>query len=128
MNRDELLVLRKTLSGLLDKGFIRASNSPAAAPVLFVKKPGGGLRFCTDYRALKRITRKDRYPLALVNETLDHIGQAKYLTKLDVIAAFHQICIAEGEEWKTAELAMDCTSGWLHHLVSQMHLLPSNDS
>ncbi|KAI0992479.1 hypothetical protein K3495_g15706, partial [Podosphaera aphanis] len=43
MSRDELLVLRKTLTELLDKGFIRVSNSPAAAPVLFVKKPGGGL-------------------------------------------------------------------------------------
>lgn len=45
MSRDELLVLRKTLNELLDKGFIRVSNSPAAAPVLFVRKPGGGLRF-----------------------------------------------------------------------------------
>ncbi|KAI0994838.1 hypothetical protein K3495_g13345 [Podosphaera aphanis] len=39
MSREELLVLRKTLTELLDKGFIRVSNSPAAAPVLFVKKP-----------------------------------------------------------------------------------------
>lgn len=66
MSRDELLVLRKTLNELLDKGFIRVSNSPAAAPVLFVKKPGGGLRFCCDYHALNRITRKDRYPLPLI--------------------------------------------------------------
>jgi hypothetical protein len=52
MSRDELLVLRKTLTDLLDKGFIRVSSSPAAAPVLFVKKPRGGLRFCVDYRGL----------------------------------------------------------------------------
>ena len=38
MTRDELLVLRKTLNELLNKGFIRASNSLAGAPVLFVKK------------------------------------------------------------------------------------------
>jgi hypothetical protein len=52
MSREELL--RKTLTELLDKQFIRVSNSPAAAPVLFVRKPGGGLRFCVDYRGLKR--------------------------------------------------------------------------
>ena len=46
MLREELLLLRKTLNGLLAKGFIRVSASPAAAPILFVKKPGGGLRFC----------------------------------------------------------------------------------
>jgi hypothetical protein len=49
MGQEELLVLRKTLTELLDKDFIRASNSPAAAPVLIVKKPGGGIRFCVDY-------------------------------------------------------------------------------
>ena len=49
MSRGELLILQKTLNDLLDKGFIHVSNSPAAAPVLFMKKPGGGLRFCCDY-------------------------------------------------------------------------------
>ena len=102
MSRDELLVLRKTLNELLDKGFIRVSNSPAAAPVLFVKKPGGGLRFCCDYRALNRITRKDRYPLPLIQETFNRISKARWFTKLDVIAAFHKIRVVEGDEWLTA--------------------------
>jgi hypothetical protein len=102
MSRDELLVLRKTLTEYLDKGFIRVSSSPASAPVLFVRKPSGGLRFCVDYRGLNKITRKDRYPLPLIYETLRNIGQAKWYTKLDVIAAFHKIRIAEGQEWMTA--------------------------
>lgn len=102
MSRDELLVLRKTLTELLDKGFIRVSSSSAAAPVLFVRKPGGGLRFCVDYRGLNRITKKDRYPLPLIYETLRNIGRAKWYTKLDVVAAFHKIRIAEGDEWMTA--------------------------
>ena len=102
MSREELMVLRKTLNDLLDKGFIRVSNSPAAAPVLFVKKPGGGLRFCVDYRALNNITRKDRYPLPLINETLERIGRATWFTKLDVISAFQKIRMAEGLEWMTA--------------------------
>ncbi|KAG0160840.1 hypothetical protein PDIDSM_8371 [Penicillium digitatum] len=42
-----------------DPRFIRPSSSPAASPVLFVKKPGGGLRFCVDYRAPNAITVKD---------------------------------------------------------------------
>lgn len=102
MSKDELLVLRKTLTDHLDKGFIRVSHSAAAAPVLFVRKPGGGLRFCVDYRALNAITKKDRYPLPLIHETLRTIGQAQWFTKLDVSAAFHKIRIAKGDEWKTA--------------------------
>ena len=102
MSREELLVLRTTLTKLLNKGFIRVSHSPAAAPVLFVRKPGGGLRFCVDYRGLNQVTRKDRYPLPLVYETLRNIGKAKWFSKLDVVAAFHKIRIAEGDEWMTA--------------------------
>jgi hypothetical protein len=70
-------VLRKTLTKLLDKDFIRASNSPAAAPVLIVKKLGGGIRFCVDYRGLNNITRKDRYLLPLFTETLRNVVKAK---------------------------------------------------
>jgi hypothetical protein len=102
MSREELLVLKKTLRSLLDQGFIRASSSEAAAPVLFVKKPGGGLRFCCDYRALNAITRKDRYPLLLISETLRSLSAAKWFTKLDVVAAFHKVRIAPGHENRTA--------------------------
>ena len=102
MSQNELLVLCNTLNGLLDKGFICVSQSSAAAPVLFVKKPGGGLRFCVDYCGLNKITRKDHYPLPLIQETLNSISKAKFFTKLDVIAAFHKIRVEEGDEWKTA--------------------------
>jgi hypothetical protein len=102
MGQEELLVLRKTLTELLNKDLIQASNSPAAAPVLMVKKPGGGIRFCVDYQGLNNITRKNRYPLPPFTETLRNVAKAKWFTKLDVIAAFHKICVAQGEEWKTA--------------------------
>ena len=95
MTRDELLVLRKTLNELLDKGFIRVSSSPVRAPVLFVKKEGG-LRFCVDYRGLNDITKKDRYPLPLIKETLNGISKVKYFTKLDITAVFYKIRIAKG--------------------------------
>ena len=102
MSKDQLLVLCKTLTELLDNGFIRVSNSPAAAPVIFVKKPGGGLRFCVDYRRLNEISRKDSYPIPCIDETLRTIAAAKYISKVDVISAFHQIRIKDGDEWKTA--------------------------
>jgi len=70
MSRDELLILRKTLIDLLDKGFIRVSNSLITALVLFIKKPKRGLRFYIDYRGLNRVIKKDRYSLPLIYETL----------------------------------------------------------
>lgn len=102
MSYNELLVLRKELTSLLDKEFIKYSKSPAAAPVLFAKKPGGGPRFCVNYRGINAITKKDRYPLPLIKETFNVLNTAKWLTKLDVSAAFHRIRMSNGEEWKTA--------------------------
>ena len=102
MSREELQVLRKELDENLERGFIRASTSPAASPVLFVRKPGGGLRFCVDYRGLNAITVKNRYPIPLIRETLDRLCRARYYTKLDIIAAFNRLRIAKGDEWKTA--------------------------
>lgn len=82
MSREELLVLRKTLTELLGKGWIRPSSSPAASPVLFARKPNGGLRFCVDYRGLNAITLPDRYPLPLFKETLRQLSKARWFTKL----------------------------------------------
>ena len=92
---DKLLILRKTLNELLDKGFIRVSNSLVGAPVLFVKKEGG-LRFYMDYRGLNDITRKDRYSLPLIKETLSGISKVRYFIKLDITAVFYKIRIAKG--------------------------------
>jgi hypothetical protein len=102
MSQEELLVLRATLADLLDKGWIRASSSSASSPVLFARKPGGGLRFCVDYRGLNAITSKDRYPLPLIRETLRQLAKARCYTKLDVRAAFHRMRMTEGDQWKTA--------------------------
>ena len=77
MSREMLLVLRKILSELLTKGFIRVSSSPAAALILFVRKPGGGLRFCVDYRALNAMIKKNRYSLSLIKKTLTQVVQAR---------------------------------------------------
>jgi hypothetical protein len=49
MSQDKLKALKEWLEENLRKGFVRLSLSPAASPVLFVKKPGRGLRFCVDY-------------------------------------------------------------------------------
>ena len=102
MSKDQLLVLRKTLTELLDNDFIRVSNSPAVAPIIFVKKPGGGLRFCVDYRRLNEISRKGSYPIPRIDETLRTIAPAKYISKVDVISAFHRIRVKDGDEWKMA--------------------------
>ncbi|RVW59633.1 Transposon Ty3-G Gag-Pol polyprotein [Vitis vinifera] len=62
----ELEELRKQLKELLDAGFIQPSKAPYGAPVLFQKKHDGSLRMCIDYRALNKVTVKNKYPIPLI--------------------------------------------------------------
>lgn len=98
MTTEELEEVKRYLLDNLNKGFIEPSQSPFAAPVLFVKKANGSLRFCIDFRKLNELTRKDRYPLPLIDEMLARISKAKIFTKLDIRQAFHRIRIHPDSE------------------------------
>ena len=98
MSAGELEVLKNFLNNNLAKGFIRLSKSSAASPVLFTRKPGGGLRLYVDYRVLNAITIKNRYLIPLIQETLARICRTKYFTKLNIIAVFNKIRMVPGEE------------------------------
>jgi len=102
LSKLELQALRQWIDENLSKGFIRASSSPASAPILFVKKKDGSLRLCVDYRGLNEGTIKNRYPLSLIRETLIQLSKARYYTTLDVRGAYNLLRMAEGEEWKIA--------------------------
>jgi hypothetical protein len=98
----ELETVRKYIEENLRKGFIRHSQSPCSAPIVFAKKPDGTLRLCVDYRGLNKITIKNRYPLPLIGELMERISKAKYFTKFDVRDGYNRLRVAPGEEWKTA--------------------------
>ncbi|KAL2104482.1 hypothetical protein VUR80DRAFT_423 [Thermomyces stellatus] len=102
LSQKELQTLREYIEENLRLGRIRHSTSSAASPILFVPKKDGGLRLCVDYRALNKITLKNRYPLPLITEILDRTQGSYYFSKIDIKDAYYRIRIAEGDEWKTA--------------------------
>lgn len=91
MSAEPLGKVKEYLDKMLTQGFIVPSQAPYASPVLFVEKPGGGLRFCVDYQKLNSLTKKNRYPLPLINETLAKADQSKWFTKLDIVAASNNL-------------------------------------
>ena len=80
----ELLAIKKYLIENLYKGFIVPTEALFASPVLMAKKPGGGLRFCVNFRRLNSITQKDRYPIPLINELMERVNGARVFTKIDI--------------------------------------------
>src|ERR1700676_1220663 len=73
MSQTEMDELKKQLSELMEKGYIQESKSPYGAPVLFVKKKDGTMRMCIDYRALNKITIKNKYPLPRIDKLLENL-------------------------------------------------------
>jgi hypothetical protein len=71
-------------------------------PILFIKKKDSLLQLAVDYWGLKHITKKDRYPLPLITDLLDHLCSACIFTKIDLCGTYNLICIVEDNEWKTA--------------------------
>lgn len=99
----ELDELQRQLKDLLDKGFIQPSSSPWGAPVLFVRKKGGALRMCIDYRMINSLcTKRLNTPLPRIDECLERLSGAKYFSQLDLTSGYHQIRIREEDVPKTA--------------------------
>jgi len=94
--------LKEFINKNLTNGFIHSTSSPHGALVLFVKKKDGSLRLCVDFCELNKITKKDQYPLSLISDLLDSPHKARIYTKIDLQHVYHLVCIAEGDEWKTA--------------------------
>ena len=87
----ELGVLKDYLDKNLHSGFIAHSKSPTGALILFIKKKDSSLRLCVDYCGLNAVTIKDKYPIPLISEILDRLGQAQVFTKLDLQGAYNLI-------------------------------------
>jgi hypothetical protein len=102
MSDIELAEVKKQLTELQRLGFIRPSKSPYGAPILFVKKKDGTLRMCIDYRALNKITIKNKYPLPRIDELLDRLYGATIFTKIDLRSGYHQVRIHPNDIDKTA--------------------------
>ncbi|GJY14836.1 putative nucleotidyltransferase, ribonuclease H [Tanacetum coccineum] len=99
----ELEELRKQLKELMDVGYIRPSKSPYGAPMLFQKKKDGSLRMCIDYRALNKVTIKNKYPIPIIADLFDQLENARYFTKLDLRSGYYQLkkcSFAQDQGWR----------------------------
>jgi RNase H-like domain found in reverse transcriptase/Reverse transcriptase (RNA-dependent DNA polymerase) len=93
--------LKSQIELLLEKGLIRPSASPWGAPALFAPKKDGGLRMCLDYRALNKLSVKDKCPIPRVDELFDRLHGAMHVSNIDLRSGYYQIRFREGDVPKT---------------------------
>ena len=94
--------LKDEVKPLLEKGIIRPSNSPWSSPIVPIRKPDGSLRLCIDYRNLNKITTPDPFPIPRIDDLIDELNSAKYMTKIDLNKGFLQIPVNPRDQPKTA--------------------------
>jgi hypothetical protein len=102
MSTPELRELQMQLEEILKKGYIRPSVSPWGAPFFLVKNKVGTLILCIDFRNLKKVIVKNKYPLPRIDDLFDELKDAKIFSKIYLSSGYHQVSIKEEHISKTA--------------------------
>ncbi|CAB3988534.1 Hypothetical predicted protein [Paramuricea clavata] len=77
------LEVKAYIEDLINRNFIRKSNSPNSSPVVCVRKKDQTLSLCVDFRELNRKTHIDRHPISRIQETVDNLRGNSWFSVLD---------------------------------------------
>ena len=94
--------LREEVQALVEQGILKPSLSPWSSPMVPVRKPDGTVRLCIDFRRVNGITVPDPFQIPLIEDLLDSLSEAKYLSKLDMTKGFYQIPVEPSDQDKMA--------------------------
>ncbi len=88
-------LMKQETQYLLEHNLAVPSSSPWCSPCLLVPKPDGASRFCTDYRKVNAFTKADSFPIPRMEDCVDCVGNAKFVTKLDLLKGYWQVPLTE---------------------------------
>ncbi|GFV30372.1 hypothetical protein TNCV_98471 [Trichonephila clavipes] len=109
----------RQINELLHLKLIEPSESEWAHPIVCVSKKNGSIRLCVDYRHLNSFTIADAYPMQNAKDLLFEVGQANYITVLDLTKGYWQIPMAEK--------AKPYTTFVTHHAINRTDKEPSSE-
>ncbi|XP_063334794.1 uncharacterized protein si:ch211-282j22.3 isoform X1 [Pelmatolapia mariae] len=97
-----LIPLKEEIDLMLSLGIIEASKSEWCHPVVLVPKKDGSIRFCIDFRYLNAISQFDSYPTPRIDDMVERLGKARYLTTIDLCKGYWQVPLTERSKELTA--------------------------
>lgn len=99
---------------MLDLQVIEPSKSEWCSPLVLVLRKDGTLRFCVDFSKLNAISAFDLYPMPRVDELVERLGKARYLSTLDLCKGYWQVPLTDAAKEQSAFWA---PSGLYHFKV-----------
>ncbi|KAL0152767.1 hypothetical protein M9458_052490 [Cirrhinus mrigala] len=84
-------IMKSEIKYMLQNGLAVSSQSAWSSPCVLVPKSDGSFRFCTDYRKINAVTKPDSFPLPRIDDCIDRVGPAKFVTKLDLLKGYWQV-------------------------------------
>lgn len=91
VNATKRSLMRDEVDYLVREGLAEPSSSPWSSPCLLVPKSDGNYRFCTDYRKINAVTVPDCFPLPRMEDCIDNLGSAQFVSKLDLLKGYWQV-------------------------------------
>jgi len=94
--------VKRHIDVLVELGKMKPSDSEYACRVTLPVKKDGSRRFCGDYQPLNLQTRRDSFPMPLVDDVISQLGKSAWFTALDLQSGFWQIRMAPEDMKKMA--------------------------
>jgi hypothetical protein len=110
MENDEI---RNQIQEILKKGHIRPISSPCRIPIVLVQKKYATWQLCIDYRALKKIIFRNRYPIPGIDDLLEQLKGGNLFSKIYLKFFYHQDPIKPTDVWKTTFKSKQGLYKWL---------------
>ena len=92
----------KEIDWLLQKGYVRRSQSEWGSPIVTVGKPDGSIRLCVDYKKLNSVTTPAPFYMPTIEEVLEAAGTAAVISKVDLNKGYYQVKVKQSDIPKTA--------------------------
>lgn len=83
--------VKEELAYMEEIGAVEPGQSDWSSPVVLVPKPDKSWRLCIDYRKVNQVTRTDAFPIPRLEDCIDRIGQAQFVSKLDLLKGYWQV-------------------------------------
>ncbi|GBO33091.1 Retrovirus-related Pol polyprotein from transposon 412, partial [Araneus ventricosus] len=100
-------LLKAEIDKMLKYNIIEPGASEFTSPMILVETPGREPRPCIDYRKLNEITRTQFYPIPNIEQRVETVAKARYITLIDLTKGYWQIPLSK----RAQGIAAFATSG-----------------